>query len=102
MSFSYNFGEDFDFEPDWEVEKKAIIRVLARHFKHKCDLQDYQADLVAEAIYDLDITEQLEELFEDELTEELADDAKEAYDNMLADEQDFYDYFGTKDDVRGC
>lgn len=102
MSFNYNFGEGFDFEPDWEVEKKAIIRVLASHFKHKCDLQDYQADLVANAIYDLDITEELEELFEEALTEELADDAKEAYEEMQAEEREFYDYFGTKDDVRGC
>ena len=103
MIFSYNFcGKDCNYEPDWEVEKKALLRVLAKHFKGKADLEDYQADLVAEELYRLDIdTEILCEIFEEEMHEELKDDAREAYENGLAEEQDFDDWFDTIDDVRG-
>lgn len=103
MIFSYNFnGEDCNYEPDWEAEKNALLKVLAKHFKAKADLQDYQAELVAEELYRLDIdTEIFCEIFEEEMHEELEDVAREAYENGKAEEQDFEDWFGTIDDVRG-
>lgn len=104
MIFRYNFnGEDCNYEPDWEAEKNALLKVLAKHFKTKADLQDYQADLVAEELLWLDIdTEIFREIFEEDLTEEMADKAKEAYEDMKAEEDELNDWYGTKNDVRGC
>lgn len=102
MIYSYNFGEDFDFEPEWDVRKTAIIKVLKRYFKDRCDLQDYQAELVAEEVYDFEIDDALEEIFEEKLYAEFEPLASEEYNNMCADEREYSSWFGTKNDVRGC
>ncbi len=102
MIYSYDFGEDFDFEPDWKVRKLALIKMLKQHFKERCDLQDYQAELVAEEVYDFEIDDALEEIFEEKLYEEFKPLARAEYNDERAEESEFASWFGTKNDVRGC
>lgn len=77
MTLKYDFG-DGDFEYEADVDSKVIRKLLA-----ECANVDEENEEVGKlldyVVYDLDIQSELEECFEDALTEKYYDEAEKYY-----------------------
>lgn len=110
MIFTYEFGGDdyrsgemFEYEVEYEKVKKALVKILCSQSKHiNKDLynEDGNYQMAMFIVYKTDVLDSLTEYYEEELEEYFYNEAYEKFKEVLEDEREQEDWYGTICDIQ--